>query len=70
MENKETTTLFLIPTEVQKFLLFQEYYELFNILLTHKVFEQKNATVLIDFDHEGILKSIRRNDYMYSRKFS
>lgn len=70
MEKNETTTLFLIPTEVQKFVLFQQYYEPFSILLNYKVFEQKNATVLIDFDHEGILKSIRRNDFMYSRKFS
>lgn len=64
----EKTTVYLIPSEVTQFLLFQQYYQPFSLLVDRQVFEQKNATVLLDFDHLGVLQTIRRNDSLYSRK--
>lgn len=68
----ETTeiTIFATNDMAKKFLIFQKYFDVFNVLLESKVFEQKKATVTLDFDHEGVLQSVRRADFLYTRKFS
>lgn len=67
----ETKVAIYVPDEdATKFLLFQQYYDPFTVLVDNNVFEQKSATILLDFDHLGILQSVRRNDFLYSRKHS
>lgn len=63
----ETTTVFLIPEEAQKFLEFQKNYKTFMLLLNQGVFDQRNATISLYFDHDGTLQTIIRNDFLYKR---
>lgn len=65
----ELIPIFIPNEEAKRFLIFQQYYEPVSLLIDKKVFEQKNATVLLDFDHLGILQSVRRNDILYSKRF-
>lgn len=60
--------VYVADEDVEKFIVFQQYYEPFQIMLKHGVFGQKNATVLLDFDKMGVLRSIRRNDFLYTTK--
>jgi len=67
--NEITKVAVFVPDEdAQKFLLFQQYYKEFTLLLESGVFGQKNATVSLDFDKDGVLKSIRRNDFLYTTR--
>lgn len=59
------TTIYLIPEEAAKFLIFQQYYKPVSKMIQSKVFEQKNATISLYFDHEGELQTIIRNDFLY-----
>ena len=67
MEIQEVTIL-LPENEAKKWLLFQEYYDTFNLLVEKKVFEQKNSAVTLHFDSNGTLQVIQRADYLYSKK--
>ena len=60
--------VYIPDEEAKQFLLFQQYFVPFTILVDHHVFEQKNATVLLDFDKYGTIGSIRRNDFLYSAR--
>jgi len=57
--------IFLAPIEAEKFVEFQKYYELFNFLLDKKVFEQRGASIVLNFDHVGNIGSITRSDVLY-----
>lgn len=67
MEEKQIT-LYLIEKEAEKFLLFQKYYTEFMLLIDKGVFDQKNSAVTLHFDSNGVLQTIQRADFMYSRK--
>lgn len=58
--------VYMPDEEVQKFLVFQKHYKPISILVENQVFEQKNATILLDFDKDGVLKSVRRQDYLFT----
>jgi hypothetical protein len=58
-----------IPDEdAKKFLVFQEHYDVFDVLVKSGVFNQKNAAVTLHFDHLGILRLVQRADTLYARK--
>jgi len=58
-----------IPDEdAKKFIEFQKHYDAFTILVNGGVFDQKNASVTLQFDALGVLQKIQRSDYLYSRK--
>lgn len=60
-----------MPEEDAKlFLLFQEHYATFKLLVERGVFDQKNAAVTLHFDNAGTLQVIQRADSLYSRKHS
>lgn len=66
----ETARQFVLFQEhLQEFNLFLQYRQEFNLLIQKNVFNQRSATISIDFDHLGILQNIRRNDFLYSKKF-
>lgn len=69
MSNKIEVAVYLPDEQAKKFLIFQEYYEPFSLLVDKQVFEQKNAVVSLFFDHNSVLQSIKRSDYLFSRKF-
>lgn len=68
MEKKIEVAVYLPDETAKKFLLFQEYYEPFCILLNSGFFQQKKATLAVSFDHNGVLQKIQRADFLYSRK--
>lgn len=67
---KTCTNIELTPEDVEKFKLFQQYYDTFTALVEAKVFEQKTASITLNFDHDGVLQTIERKDMMYSKRFS
>lgn len=67
--NSELIAVYIPDEEAKKFLIFQQYYQPIGLLIDRKVFEQKNATISLDFDNLGMLQTIRRNDFLYSKRF-
>jgi len=63
----EQTTIFLIPEQAKRFMIFQQYYEPISKMLDVGVFSQRNATLRMYFDHEGTLQTISRDDILYKR---
>lgn len=68
MDNITTVTLLLPAEEAKKWLLFQQYYDIFSLLVEQGTFTVKNGNVILNFDPNGELKSISRNDMLW-RKF-
>lgn len=71
MKNNDEITIFLAPLDVERWKEFQRHYELFNFLLDRKVFEQKGASIILNFDNLGNIGSITRSDVLYlsNKKF-
>lgn len=61
-------TIYATDETAQQFVLFQKHYEPFSVMLNAGVFEQKNATISLHFDHMGTLQIVQRADVLYSRK--
>lgn len=68
-KNKIDIAIYIQDAEAKKWLLFQEYYEPFSLLVEKEVFKQRNAAISLHFDHSGVLQTIQRADFLYSRKF-
>lgn len=64
--NKEELTIFLLPPEAQKFVEFQQHYDLFNLLMSHGVFNVRNGSVALHFDANGTITTIQRADLLYN----
>lgn len=58
--------VFIPDADAKKFLVFQEHYDLFTLMLEKGVFKQKNAAITLNFDSNGTLQTIQRSDFMYS----
>ena len=65
----EKMAVYILDGEAEKWILFQKHYNLFSLLIEKDVFNQKNAAISLHFDHLGILQTIQRADFLYSRKF-
>lgn len=63
----EQVTVFLIPEQAKRFILFQKYYEPISKMIDSGLFEQKNASMKVYFDNDGVLQTIERADFMYKR---
>lgn len=66
--DKSQITIYLTEPDAEKFMLFQKYYSEFMLLVEKGVFDQKNAAISLHFDQNGILQTIQRADFLYSRK--
>ncbi len=60
--------VFVPDAEAQQFLLFQQYFEPFNVMLGAGVFNIRSGSATLHFDGDGTLKTINRSDVLYSRK--
>lgn len=60
--------LYIPNEEAKKFILFQEYYDNFSILVDSGVFMQKNGAVTLHFDANGTIQTIQRADVLYSKR--
>lgn len=67
--NNSPIAVYIPDEEAKKFLVFQQYYEPFSLMLEKKVFEQKNCFVSLFFDQNAVLQTIERKDYLYKRRF-
>ena len=64
LTNKEIT-VYLDDQQAKMFVLFQEQYENIALMLKSKVFEQKGATITLNFDTLGKIKNIKRSDVLH-----
>lgn len=60
----EKIAVYMPDKEVKQFLVFQQHFQPITMLIEAHVFEQKDATILLDFDALGVLRKIRRNDVL------
>jgi hypothetical protein len=60
--------VYMLNDEAKKFLLFQEHYDTFSTLLDKGVFNIKNGSAKINFDHNGVITTIERADMLYNRR--
>src|SRR3990167_2141409 len=54
--------------EEKKFILFQEHYETFCLMLNHGVFDVRNGSITFHMDKHGAIKTINRADVLYSAR--
>ena len=69
MNNITEVTLLLPEEDARRFIIFQQYYEPFSILIDKGVFNVRNGSVALHFDAVGTLQSIQRADILYSKRF-
>lgn len=60
--------VFIPDEDAKRFLLFQKHYDVFNLLLERGVFDQKNCAISLHFDKFGVLQTIQRADFLYSKR--
>lgn len=70
MDQKIEVAVYLPDSEAQKWLVFQEHYTTFGILVDSGVFDVTNGSVSLHFDSQGTLQTVQRSDFLYSRKHS
>lgn len=61
--------VYMPDEDAKKFLEFQKHYQIFSILLEKGVFNQKNASISLNFDSNGVLQTIQRADFLYAKRF-
>lgn len=59
----------LTDEDAAKFMLFMKHYDIISVLIEKGVFEQKKCAVTLHFDHNGILQTIQRADFLFSKQF-
>jgi hypothetical protein len=65
----DKVAIYIPDEEAKKFLLFQEYYDEFTLLVDAGVFKIRNGSAVIHFDKKGDIKAINRSDILYSARF-
>jgi len=68
MDKNTNVTLILEPIDVNKWKLFQQYYDPFTVIVNAGVFSIKNGNAVLHFDNLGTLQTIERGDILYSKK--
>lgn len=64
----EKIAVYIPDKEAKQFLLFQEHYETFCLMLGHGVFDVRNGSVTLHMDKNGSIKAINRADVLYSSR--
>ena len=65
---EELITIQITTPEAIMFRDYQKDHELFNLLKSRGVFDQKNASIILNFDSNGLLQNIQRQDFIYSKR--
>lgn len=68
MNNNEPIPIFILDDDAKKFLLFQQFYDQFTIMLDNDVFKVRNGSVVLHFDKYGVIQTINRSDILYSSR--
>ena len=69
MSDSNKIAIYIPDDDAKKFLLFQEYYQEFTLLVEAGVFKIRNGSAVIHFDKRGEVKAINRSDILYSARF-
>lgn len=64
----EKIAVYIPDQEATQFLLFQEHFEPFSIMLDADLFSIRNGSATLHFDSNGTLQTINRSDVLYSRR--
>lgn len=64
----EKIAVFIPDQEAQQFLLFQQHFEPFSIMIDANLFSIRNGSATLHFDSSGTLQTINRSDVLYSRR--
>jgi hypothetical protein len=64
----EKIAVFIPDEEASKFLLFQQYFNPFTVMLDSGVFTIRNGSAILHFDSQGELQAINRADVLYSKR--
>ncbi len=64
----EKIAVFIPDQEAQQFLLFQQHFEPFSIMIEANLFSIRNGSATLHFDSSGTLQTINRSDVLYSRR--
>lgn len=59
----------LSEEDAVKFVLFMKHYDVISVLIDKGVFDSKKAAITLHFDHNGILQTLQRADFLYSKQF-
>jgi len=70
MPPKIEVAVYMPDAEARQFLLFKKHFDVFEVLVAANVFDQKNASITLNFDNHGILQVVERKDRLYSRRHS
>jgi hypothetical protein len=68
MENRIEVAVYMPDAQAKQFILFQQHYEPFLVMVDNGVFAIRNGSATLNFDSQGVLQAIQRNDYLYSRR--
>lgn len=74
MNNKNKTTggqlvsVEMTEDEASRFIAYQQYHDIFNVLLDNGVFDTKNGSVVLHFNFQGQLMKIDRNQILFLLK--
>ena len=60
--------IYVPDEEAKKFLLFQEHFQEFTLMLESGVFDVRNGSVTLHMDKNGSIKAINRSDVLYSAR--
>jgi hypothetical protein len=64
----EKIAIYVPDAEAKMFLLFQEHFDQFNLMVNSGVFDVRNGSVTLHMDKNGSIKTINRSDVLYSAR--
>lgn len=64
----EKIKLELDREEAEAFRLFRQHQENMGVLLRSRVFEVRDADVILSFDQNGVINGIKRHDVLFARR--
>ena len=68
MAEIEKVAVYVADADAAKFILFQQHFEPFSVMLDCGVFDIRNGSAILHFDQNGTLQAVNRADVLYSRR--
>ncbi len=70
MNMDDKTIVYMTPEQVALFILFQKHYDSISYLISQEVFELKDSNAVIHFDHDGYIKSLKKESFFHRNAFN
>jgi len=68
INSMDKIAIYIPDLEAQKYVLFQQYFEPFSIMIDSDLFSIRNGSATLHFDSNGTLQTINRSDVLYSKR--